>query len=235
MDIHKNILSAENIIKRYISGTERLDVLRGATLKLEEGDMAVLIGASGAGKSTLLHILGTLDKPESGRVLYKGVDIVKLNGKQLAKFRNAKVGFVHQFHHLLPEFSALENVMMPGLIGGLSKREAREKAQRLLADVGLGDRSDHFPGQLSGGEAQRVAVARALLNDPEVVYADEPTGNLDRKAGVLLLELFARLNKELRQTFLIATHNMQIAERMKKRFIIEEGRISDISANELPA
>jgi len=219
----QNILSAENIFKRFVSGDEDLEVLKGVNLKLQAGDMAVLLGASGTGKSTLLHILGTLDSPESGRIKYRDTDIGSLNPKELATFRNEKVGFVYQFHHLLPEFNALENVMMPGLISGIKRTEAENRAKELLGDVGLSDRETHFPNQLSGGETQRVAIARALFNKPEVVYADEPTGNLDLKAGNALMDLFERLNNELNQTFLIATHNPRLAERVGKHFLMENG------------
>lgn len=223
------ILSAENIIKRYVSGGESLEVLKGVNITLNVGDMAVLHGASGTGKSTLLHILGTLDKPQSGRILYRGVDIGNFNSKELSRFRNKKIGFIYQFHHLLPEFSALENVMMPGLISGLKKSAARNRALELLKDVGLSRRTTHFPNQLSGGEAQRVAVARALFNKPEVVYADEPTGNLDMKTGISLIELFEKLNNDLNQSFLIATHNVRLAERIDKQWRIENGVIKAIA------
>jgi lipoprotein-releasing system ATP-binding protein len=236
MNMHKeatatqqNILSAENIFKRFVSGDEVLEVLKGAGIRLNRGDMAALLGASGTGKSTLLHILGTLDSPESGQVFYRGVDIGKFTPRQVAKFRNEKIGFVYQFHHLLPEFTALENVMMPGLIANLSRDIAREKAEHLLGEVGLADRANHHPNQLSGGETQRVAVARALFNKPEVVYADEPTGNLDIKTGNALIELFERLNVESGHTFLIATHNLRIAERINKQYLIEDGIIKAIT------
>jgi len=225
----QNILSAENIFKRFISGDEDLEVLKGVSLKLQAGDMAVLLGASGTGKSTLLHILGTLDSPESGQIKYRDTDIGTLNPKELAKFRNEKVGFVYQFHHLLPEFNALENVMMPGLISGINKNKAGKRAKELLGDVGLSERATHFPNQLSGGETQRVAIARALFNKPEVVYADEPTGNLDLKAGNDLMDLFEKLNREINQTFMIATHNLRLAERIGKHFLIEDGVIKTIN------
>ncbi len=227
----QNILSAENIFKRFVSGDEDLEVLKGVNLKLQAGDMAVLLGASGTGKSTLLHILGTLDNPESGRIKYRATDIGSLNPKELATFRNEKVGFVYQFHHLLPEFNALENVMMPGLISGIKRIEAENRAKELLGDVGLSDRETHFPNQLSGGETQRAAIARALFNKPEVVYADEPTGNLDLKAGNALMDLFERLNNELNQTFLIATHNSRLAERVGKHFLMENGVVKMVIVN----
>lgn len=225
----QSILSAENIYKRYVSEGENLEVLKGANLSLNAGDMAVLLGDSGTGKSTMLHILGTLDKPESGRVLYKGVDVTTFDSRQLALFRNREVGFVYQFHHLLPEFAAVENVMMPGLINGLDNTEARKRAEELLTEVGLARRLNHKPRQLSGGEAQRVAIARALFNKPDVIYADEPTGNLDVKTGDHLMDLFERLNRELQQTFLIATHNQRLSERAGKRFLIENGVIENIT------
>ncbi len=225
----KIILSAENIYKRYTSEGENLEVLRGANLVLTTGEMAVLLGDSGTGKSTMLHILGTLDKPESGKVIYKGIDVTTFDTRKLARFRNREVGFVYQFHHLLPEFSALENVMMPGLIDGMDNKSAGDRAARLLDDVGLSRRVKHYPRQLSGGEAQRVAVARALFNKPRVIYADEPTGNLDIKTGDRLMELFEKLNRELDQTFLIATHNQRLSDRATRKYVIEDGVIESIA------
>lgn len=229
MNIQPYILSAENIKKSYVSGEGKLEVLKGVSLQLKAGEMAVLLGASGTGKSTLLHILSTLDRAESGRVLYRGIDISRLSPKELAKFRNEKIGFVYQLHHLLPEFSALENVMMPGLIAGVDRRQATKIAKILLAEVGLSGRESHRPNQLSGGEAQRVAIARALFNKPEVMYADEPTGNLDSKNGETLMELFERLNTRLKQTFLIATHNERLAARIRRKFFIENGSIKNLA------
>ena len=225
----QNILTAENIYKRYVSEGETLEVLKGAALTLNVGDMAVLLGDSGTGKSTMLHILGTLDKPESGKVLYKGVDVTTFDTGRLAEFRNSEVGFVYQFHHLLPEFNALENVMMPGLINGMAVNSAKERALELLDSVGLSKRINHHPRQLSGGEAQRVAVARALFNKPKVIYADEPTGNLDLKTGDRLMELFKKLNEELSQTFLIATHNQRLSDQVALKYNIEDGVINSIS------
>jgi lipoprotein-releasing system ATP-binding protein len=231
MSQNQFILAAENIKKSFISGHANLEVLSGASIALLPGEMAILQGASGTGKSTLLHILGTLDQADSGQVYYDGVNINNMNHKELAVFRNQKIGFVYQFHHLLTEFTALENVMLPGLIAGETREMAAPKAQKLLEDVGVGGRADHRPNQLSGGEAQRVAVARALFNKPTVVYADEPTGNLDNKTGESLMELFEKLNHQLNQTFLIATHNDKLAERIKRRFVIEDGITKDISVN----
>jgi len=219
------ILNAESLFKSYLSGNETLQVLKGSTIRLRQAEMAVIRGASGTGKSTLLHILATLDKPDSGKIEYDGVDVKTMNHKALADFRNLHVGFVYQFHNLLPEFSALENVMMPGLIAGGKKEHLKQRALDLLERVGVSARADHRPNQLSGGEAQRVAVARALFNKPSIVYADEPTGNLDHRTAEELLELFFELNRELGQTFLIATHNERMAGRIARRFIIENGLI----------
>jgi lipoprotein-releasing system ATP-binding protein len=225
----KVILTAESINKSFLSGRGNLQVLKGASLQLFAREMVLLLGASGTGKSTFLHILGTLDKPDSGSVSYDGLNINQLNHNELAKFRNEKIGFVYQFHHLLPDFDALENVMLPGLIMGMAKENASEIAIELLAAVGLRDRATHRPNQLSGGEAQRVAVARALFNKPQIVYADEPTGNLDNKTGEALLELFWELNERFGQTFFIATHNERLMEQIERRYLIKDGIITDNS------
>jgi lipoprotein-releasing system ATP-binding protein len=225
------VLSAENIVKKYVSGGGDLEVLHGASISLEAGDMAVLLGDSGTGKSTLLHILATLDRPGSGHVYYAGLDAAHLKNQELAKFRNEKIGFVYQFHHLLPEFNALENVILPGLISGRSKKACDEIGLGLLANVGLGERATHYPNQLSGGESQRIAIARALFNKPEVVFADEPTGNLDLRTGDHLMDLFEKLNEKFGQTFLIATHNPRLAERGKKRFRLEGGKVKALDGN----
>ncbi|MFA6346594.1 MAG: ABC transporter ATP-binding protein, partial [Syntrophales bacterium] len=172
-------IAIQNLWKTYIKDGNRIDALKGIDLDIAAAESLALVGVSGAGKSTLIHILGTLDRPTQGRVLYNGVDVFTWPEKRLAAFRNTRIGFVFQFHQLLPEFSGLENVMLPALIGGLAKREARKKAEGLLKDVGLGDRMTHKPGELSGGEQQRVAVARALIMAPDILLADEPTGNLD--------------------------------------------------------
>ncbi len=225
------ILNAESIFKTYLSGNETLQVLKGATIKLKQAEMAVIRGASGTGKSTLLHILATLDRPDSGKIEYDGVDIKAMNHKALADFRNLRVGFVYQFHNLLPEFTALENVMMPGLIAGGKKGKLKERAYHLLERVGVSARADHRPNQLSGGEAQRVAVARALFNKPSIVYADEPTGNLDNRTAEELLALFFELNQELGQTFLVATHNERMAGRIGRKFVLENGLIFEDACN----
>ena len=229
MKTQTSILSAENIVKNYVSEGETLEVLKGASLSLQTGEMALLLGDSGTGKSTFLHILGSLDRPNSGHVYYQDIDVTNLDNSELAKFRNKKVGFVYQFHHLLPEFTALENVMMPGLINGQARADAIIRASEILAEVGLAGRERHYPRQLSGGEAQRVAIARALFNKPEVIYADEPTGNLDMKNGDILMDLFEKLNAELNQTFLIATHNPRLSQRIGRRFLIKNGVIETLA------
>ncbi len=225
----KVIVKADTINKSFLSGRGNLEVLKGASLELHEGEMVLLLGASGTGKSTFLHILGTLDQPDSGLVSYDGLNVNTLKHNELSKFRNEKIGFVYQFHHLLPDFNALENVMLPGLIMGMQRENAAENAFKLLKAVGLENRDTHKPNQLSGGEAQRVAVARALFNKPQVVYADEPTGNLDNKTGAALLELFLELNARFGQTFFIATHNERLMEQIERRYLIKDGVITDNS------
>ena len=181
------------------------------------------MGASGAGKSTLLHILGTLDRPDAGEVLLAGQNVFMLNDKQLARFRNEKIGFVFQFNNLLPEFSALENVCLPGFIAGKPDRDVRNRANELLRKLGLGDRLNNLPSQLSGGEQQRVAVARALINQPAIVFADEPTGNLDSQNATELHQLFFQLRDELGQTFVIVTHNEQLADLTDRKIVLRDG------------
>ncbi len=223
------ILRAENIHKIFSLGKDvKLHVLKGISLEVKRGEIISIVGASGAGKSTLLHILGALDKPSDGRVFIDGIDIFKMSDSELAKFRNQKIGFIFQFHHLLPEFTALENVVMPALIGGKSLSEAKEKAYELLKEVGLADRINHKPSELSGGEQQRVAVARALMNSPDIVLADEPSGNLDSKNAEALHELIIELNKKIGQTFIIATHNEKLAERSDRIVKIVDGKIQEI-------
>lgn len=201
-----------------------IQVLKDIDLILKKGEMTALMGPSGAGKSTLLHILGTLDRPTSGEVLYSGENVFGLGSDELSGFRNRTVGFVFQFHHLMPEFNTLENTMMPGLISGLSAKKAGEKAEHLLEAVGLSERLRHKPGQLSGGEQQRVAVARALMLDPEVVLADEPTGNLDTQTGEDLLDLLLDLNKT-GISFIIVTHNDALAGQCGRTIRMKDGRI----------
>jgi len=201
------MLVAEKITKSYGD----LNVLKGVDLSVGDGEIVCIVGSSGAGKSTLLHILGTLDQPDSGSFSIAGQRVDRLRGKALARFRNTHIGFVFQFHHLLPEFSALENVAIPGWIAGSKKKQVEHRAAELLELLGLKDRMHHKPGAMSGGEQQRVAVARALINQPGIVFADEPTGNLDSTNARDLHDLFIRLRNEFRQTFLIVTHNEELA------------------------
>ena len=215
------MISAKNIHKSYGS----LQVLNGVNVEIKEGEIISIVGASGAGKTTLLHILGTLDKPDSGSLNISGSEISSLNEKRLSAFRNQKIGFVFQFHHLLPEFTALENVCMPAFIAQKSKKEAEEKAMSLLGFLGLTDRKDHKPAELSGGEQQRVAVARALINAPSVVLADEPSGNLDSAAAKELHQLFFTLREKFRQTFVIVTHNEELANMADRKLTMKDGVI----------
>jgi lipoprotein-releasing system ATP-binding protein len=216
------MIHAENIHKAY--GT--LKVLKGISLDIDKGEIVSIVGASGAGKSTLLHILGTLDNADQGTVAINGTRIGSLNEKKLSSFRNREIGFVFQFHHLLPEFTALENVCIPAFIAGVSKKEATARATELLDMLELTDRLEHKPSALSGGEQQRVAVARALVNKPAVILADEPSGNLDSNNSVELHKLFLRLRNELEQTFVIVTHNKELAEMADRQVRIKDGIIS---------
>jgi lipoprotein-releasing system ATP-binding protein len=209
-----------------MSGPLPLPVLDGIDLDIRKGEMLAIVGASGVGKSTLLHILGALDRPTSGKVFYGDLDVFGLDNGPLARFRNERVGFVFQFHHLLPEFSALENVMMPALIRRTDRAEAARSAERILNDVGLGARLHHRPGELSGGEQQRVAVARALILNPEVVLADEPTGNLDMHTGEAVHDLLLAINKQKGVTFVIVTHNDKLAVRADRVLRMTDGRLA---------
>lgn len=202
-----------------------LEVLKGIDLHIAKGEIVSIVGASGAGKSTLLHIIGTLDKTDRGQLCIDGTEVSQLNDNTLAAFRNRKIGFVFQFHHLLPEFTALENICIPAFIGGLSKKEATERAILLLDYLNLTERKNHKPAQLSGGEQQRVAVARALINKPAVVLADEPSGNLDSQSAQDLHKLFFRLRDEMQQTFVIVTHNPKLAKMSDRIITIKDGKI----------
>lgn len=215
------MIQATSIRKRFGD----LDVLKGVDLTVAKGEVVSIVGASGAGKTTLLQILGTLEKADSGSLVIDGVEVAQLNGKALGAFRNKHIGFVFQFHHLLPEFSALENAMMPGLIAGKPKAECAARAEELLTRLNVIARKEHKPSQLSGGEQQRVAVARALFNNPGVVLADEPSGNLDSAHAKELHQLFFDLRKELGQTFVIVTHNEELAEMADRRLVIRDGVI----------
>ena len=210
------MLKAQNLTRTY----DNLQILKGIDLSINRGEVVSIVGASGAGKSTLLHILGSLDRPDGGKVLIDNTDIFALKDNDLAAFRNQKIGFVFQFHNLLPEFTALENVLMPALIGG---KEKGKKATELLEMLGLQDRLHHLPSQMSGGEQQRVAVARALINDPAIVFADEPSGNLDSQNAEELHQLFFKLRQELNQTFVIVTHNENLAALSDRRLEIKDG------------
>jgi lipoprotein-releasing system ATP-binding protein len=202
-----------------------LQILKGVDVEIRESEIVSIVGSSGAGKTTLLTILGTLDRPTSGELLIDNVDVYKLNDKKLAAFRNMNIGFVFQFHHLLPEFNALENVCMPGFIAKRSKRETEQRATELLEYLGLKDRLLHKPSELSGGEQQRVAVARALINNPKVIFADEPSGNLDSNTANELHQLFFNLRKEFKQTFVIVTHNPELAEMADRKLVMKDGLV----------
>lgn len=201
-----------------------LHVLKDIDLEVQRGEVLSVVGASGAGKTTLLQILGTLDVPDSGSVLYDGVDVTRLSGKELARFRNEHIGFVFQFHNLLPEFTAIENVCLPALIKGVPYEEARQEAMKLMRFLSVDQRADHRPSELSGGEQQRVAVARSLINQPAVVLADEPSGNLDSVHAAELHELFFELRKQYNQTFVIVTHNEQLAEMADRKITMKDGK-----------
>jgi len=215
------MISGKNIHKSYGA----LEVLKGIDLEINKGEIVSIVGASGAGKTTLLQIIGTLDKPTSGTIYYDSQDIASLSEKRLASFRNMNIGFVFQFHHLLPEFTALENLCIPAYIAGISHKQANLRAMELLEFLHLSDRTEHKPSTLSGGEQQRVAVARALMNHPSVILADEPSGNLDSANAKELHELFFTLRKEFNQTFIIVTHNQELAEMSDRKLMMVDGRI----------
>lgn len=223
------ILTAQGITKRYVVGNSVLDVLNGVDLSIERGQILAIIGESGAGKSTLLHILGMLDRPTSGFLSINGETIVSKSDVELATYRNKLVGFVFQFHHLLPEFNALENVQMPALISGNNTKNTRERAAFLLDQVGLGNRAEHRPGELSGGELQRVAVARALMNEPSIVFADEPSGNLDHRNSEMLHDLLWGLASEHNCSFVIVTHDLGLARRANRIVRLNDGLIEDVA------
>ena len=220
----KELIQVQQLFKSYGNGTKHVEVLKGVDLTFSQGERASVVGASGVGKTTLLHVLGTLDRPTSGKVLYQGKDIYALNEKDLAQFRNREIGFVFQFHHLLPEFNALENTMMPCLIQGIPKKEAASRAEAILALVGLQERLTHKPGELSGGEQQRVAVARALVLEPKVLLADEPTGNLDTRTGESVFDLLLELNRIKGVTLVVVTHNLKLAEKLSRQIQLLEGK-----------
>ncbi|MEJ8757152.1 ABC transporter ATP-binding protein [Pontibacter sp. H259] len=215
------MLQVSNIHKKY----GKLEVLKGIDLTIGTGEVVSIVGASGAGKSTLLHILGTLDNADSGEVLFEGKNIAKYNATDLAKFRNRHIGFIFQFHNLLPEFTAVENVCLPGFLAGRPEKEVIERAKELLMMLNLSHRLDHKPSEMSGGEQQRTAVARALINSPEVIFADEPSGNLDSKNAQELHDIFFKLRDEFNQTFVIVTHNEQLASMADRTLVMKDGLI----------
>ncbi len=229
MDIFKceDMIYINKISKSY----GNLTVLKDISLTIHEGEIVAIVGPSGAGKTTLLHIMSTLDSPDSGIVEYNGEELTKLSDKKISKFRNKNIGFVFQFHQLLPEFTALENVMMPALIGGFSLKEAKQKATQLLEELGLGVRLEHKPAELSGGEKQRVAVARALINSPKVIFADEPTGSLDSQNREELQQIFVKLKNKYNQTFVIVTHDSSLSSIADRVVLMKDGRIEEIIDN----
>ncbi|HOD36047.1 MAG TPA: ABC transporter ATP-binding protein [Syntrophales bacterium] len=220
------MILVKDLKKSFIKDGQEIEVLKGFNLEIARGESLAMLGVSGAGKSTFIHILGTLDHPTSGTVLFDGVNVFDWQETKIAEFRNRKIGFVFQFHHLLPEFNALENTMMPGLISGMQRMEAADRAGTLLEEVGLGHRIKHKPGELSGGEQQRVAFARALMMEPEIVLADEPTGNLDSETGRKVYETMLGLNQSRNITLVVVTHNRTLAGHMSRRIELEDGKIT---------
>jgi lipoprotein-releasing system ATP-binding protein len=220
------IIELKNLTKIYKNGID-FRALDNANLRIKRGEFVAIVGPSGSGKSTLMHLIGLLDTPSSGTLLLDGNDVTKMSDKERSEMRNRMLGFVFQYHHLLPDFTALENVIMPLLIAGKNRKEADEIANKLLKEVGLEDRMDHRPSELSGGQNQRVAVARALSCSPAIVLGDEPTGNLDTKTGDLIYELLRRLNKEYNQTFIVVTHNEELASKADRIIRLVDGKITD--------
>jgi lipoprotein-releasing system ATP-binding protein len=224
------VLSCSHLAKSYTDANSTLHVLRDIDLTIRQGEQVAIMGASGSGKSTLLHLLGGLDTPTGGQIRIDGTPIERLNAVQLGRLRNRALGFIYQFHHLLPEFTALENVAMPLLVRGVSSAKAADEAARILDRVGLSGRLTHKPGELSGGERQRAAVARALVTRPVCVLADEPTGNLDRKNADQVYDLMLELNREFSTSYLVVTHDPQIAERMDRIMVLDDGSIAENSS-----
>lgn len=222
------VIECRQLGKSYQDGKNQVDVLKGVELVVEQGEMLAIVGSSGSGKSTLLHILGTLDKATSGDVKIKGQEVAKLSRNRQAEFRNDYLGFIYQFHHLLMEFSALENVAMPLLIKGIKAKQAQESALEMLDKVGLAHRADHKPSELSGGERQRVAIARALVTKPALVLADEPTGNLDKHNAMKIYELLSKLNAQLQTSFVVVTHDLDLAAKLGRSVQLDDGVLSEL-------
>jgi len=226
-----SIMTTRDIKKSFVTGKNQLNVLKDVNMEVKKGELIMLVGPSGAGKSTLLSIMGGLSRPTQGRVLLNDVDLYEMNDERLADIRNKKMGFVFQFHHLLHEFNALENVMIPALVSGETKKNAVDKAKKILITIGLGARLTHRPTELSGGEQQRVAIARALINGPDIIFADEPTGNLDRQNAEIIHKVILDFNKSFQQTFVIVTHNEHLTSFGNKVVYIEDGYIKNIKIN----
>ena len=224
------LLSCQNVSKFYQEGTQQTEVLKQVSFSMQPSELVAIVGSSGSGKSTLLHTLGGLDQPSSGEVFIKGQSLQQMSPNALAKLRNQYLGFVYQFHHLMADFTALENVMMPMLIGRQNKTEAQDRAEQILSAVGLQHRISHRPSALSGGERQRVAIARALVNNPALVLADEPTGNLDHKTTEGIFELIQQLNQEKQIAFLLVTHDLNLAEKLNRRLIMQDGVLREENA-----
>lgn len=224
------LLSCQNVSKFYQEGTQQTEVLKQVSFSIQPSELVAIVGSSGSGKSTLLHTLGGLDQPSSGEVFIKGQSLQQMSPNALAKLRNQYLGFVYQFHHLMADFTALENVMMPMLIGQQNKTEAQDRAEQILSAVGLQHRISHRPSALSGGERQRVAIARALVNNPALVLADEPTGNLDHKTTESIFELIQQLNQEKQIAFLLVTHDLNLAEKLNRRLIMQDGVLCEETA-----
>ena len=224
------LLSCQNITKFYQEGTQQTEVLKQVSFSMQPSELVAIVGSSGSGKSTLLHTLGGLDQPSSGEVFIKGQSLQQMTPNALAKLRNQYLGFVYQFHHLMADFTALENVMMPMLIGQQNKTEAQDRAEQILSAVGLQHRISHRPSAISGGERQRVAIARALVNNPALVLADEPTGNLDHKTTESIFELIQQLNQEKQIAFLLVTHDLNLAEKLNRRLIMQDGVLREENA-----
>jgi len=222
------LLSAQDLKKQYNGGATAVDVLKGVDFEMDSGSLVGIYGASGTGKSTLLHILGGLDRPSHGVVKFEGKNLNAMSEPELARFRNRSIGFVFQFYHLLPEFSALENVMMPCLIAGKKRKEAREMAQRALSEVALEHRASHRPAELSGGEQQRVALARAAVMQPKLIFADEPTGNLDRETGERVFDYLLKLNRDDKIAMLIVSHNQDLLRMLPKKHLLRDGKLNAI-------